>query len=117
MSWAMTEIVDAVAPGALSLGNLAVAVLFVPALLANDMERTSPPEVLIGTLLAATTTLSVMLVMSGVVDGAPIDPWAWLLCGSTVGVLVWPRAAAAVATRRAAVRLDTGQDRKPQSVG
>lgn len=76
ISWTTLEVAGHYLPGVLGLDGLPIAVLFVPALLANDMERTSVPEVLLGTMIAATATVSTVIVLAGLVDLEPIPVWA-----------------------------------------
>ena len=78
----------------LSLDGLPIAVLFVPALLANDMERTTVPEVLVGTTVAAAATVSTIVVLTGLVDFEPIPGWAMptmLISGLVLALpRLWP---------------------------
>ena len=94
LSWATLEAAGHWLPGVLSLDGLPIAVLFVPALLANDMERTTVPEVLVGTTVAAAATVSTIVVLTGLVDFEPIPGWAMptmLISGLVLALpRLWP---------------------------
>lgn len=89
-SWLALELAGLFVPGGLGIQGLPVAMLFVPALLANDMERSSVPEVLVGTTMAGITTVSTILVVSGLVDGVAIPFWAVLGLIGGASVLIAP---------------------------
>ena len=91
LSWTTLEAAGHWLPGVLSLDGLPIAVLFVPALLANDMERTSIPEVLVGTTVAAAATVSTIVVLMGLVDFQPRPGWAMPAMLISGFVLVAPR--------------------------
>lgn len=91
LSWTTLEAAGRFLPGVLGLDGLPIAVLFVPALLANDMERTSVPEVLVGTMIAATATLSTVIVLLGLVDLEPIPLWALPAMLGSGAVLALPQ--------------------------
>lgn len=94
LSWTTLEAAGHWLPGVLSVEGLPIAVLFVPALLANDMERTSVPEVLVGTTVAASATVSTVVVLTGLVDFQPIPSWAMptmLISGLVLAApRIWP---------------------------
>ena len=91
LSWTALEAAGHWLPGVLSLEGLPIAVLFVPALLANDMERTSVPEVLVGTTVAAAATVSTVIVLAGLVDFQVIPSWAMPTMILSISVLALPR--------------------------
>ena len=93
ISWISLEVIDSVMPGGMDIDNLPIAALFVPALLANDMERSSVVEVLVGAMIAATVTLSTVVVLSGLVDYRPVPSWAPPMLMLSAGILFWPRIA------------------------
>ena len=86
LSWVSLELIEQLVPGGLRLADMPIAVLAVPALLANDMERSSVVEVITGSVLGAAATLSSLLVLAGLVDGFSVPAWAFalLLCSSAV---------------------------------
>jgi hypothetical protein len=102
LSWLTLEVFDALAPGLLSINGLPIAALFVPALLANDMERTSVVAVATGGILAGSATLSVVTLVAGLVDGTGVVPWAPPLLAISFGALLWPRLKARLAGGRRA---------------
>lgn len=51
--WTGTQLFSATVTDHLDLASLALTPLFVPGLLANDMDRTSPPKLLLGVAMAA----------------------------------------------------------------
>ena len=55
------------------------------------MERTSIPEVLVGTTVAAAATVSTIVVLMGLVDFQPIPGWAMPAMLISGFVLVAPR--------------------------
>ncbi len=93
-SWAILSLVESVHPTLLGIGGLPIAALFIPALLANDMERTSPLEVSIGGLIAGTMTLSLTIVLASLVDGLAMEPWAGPALVVATAALLWPRVSA-----------------------
>jgi poly-gamma-glutamate biosynthesis protein PgsC/CapC len=104
LSWSCLEIIDFVHPGGIKMADMPIAALAVPALLANDMERSSVVEVLTGSVLAATATLSLVLVIVGVVDASAIPFWALPALAASMVVLAFPWLAPMVATRHAGLR-------------
>lgn len=91
LSWGLLDLADQIRPDLLLIANLPIAALFVPALLANDMERTSIGQVLMGGYLGATATLSVTIVGAGIVDRLPIPWWAYPMLVSSAAALYWPQ--------------------------
>ncbi len=91
MSWAMLSLAGWLRLDGLLLGNLPIAGLFVPALLANDMERTSVRDVFVGGYLAGGATLSVVVVASAAVDGETTPWWAPPAVFVSIIILFWPR--------------------------
>ena len=91
LSWLVLVAADSLAPGLLSINELPIAALFVPALLANDMERTSIVSVATGGLLAASVTLPVVVGMAAVVDGTPVPLWVGPLLAVSSVILLWPQ--------------------------
>ena len=112
LSWVALELVEVVAPGALTIGGLPIAALFVPALLANDMERTSIPAVAVGGLMAGSLTLSLVAMVANVVDGAPVPSWAPPLILVSGSVMLWPQL-----SRRFAGRLPRPRFGRPSPGG
>lgn len=90
LAWLVLTVFEAAAPDLLPINSLPVAALFVPALLANDMERSSISEVLLGSVIAAGATLSVVVVASGLVDRQPIPWWAFPILLASLFVLLMP---------------------------
>lgn len=99
LSWMVLEFLGAAFPALLPINGLPIAALFVPALLANDMERSSVPEVVVGGFIAAGATLSTVVVAAGVVDGRAIPWWSVPILVVSLGVLFGPRLADAVGKR------------------
>lgn len=90
LSWLLLEVVERFEPGVLGVANLPLAAIFVPALLANDMERTTPIRVCVGGYLAGSATLSLALVLSSIVDQSDRPGWAIPTAVVSTGVIVWP---------------------------
>ncbi len=91
LSWAVISAVSSRYPDLLLISRLPITALFVPALLANDMERTSISEVMVGGVLAASATLSITVVAGGLVDESAIPLWAPLAMVVSLVALAWPR--------------------------
>jgi len=91
LSWALLEWSDMAFPDALAISDLPIAALFVPALLANDMERASVLEVGVGGALAAMVAMPSVVIAAAIIDVQPVPMWAppALLFGATV--LFWPQ--------------------------
>ena len=104
LSWSCLEIIELMHPGGIKLADMPIAALAVPALLANDMERSSVVEVLTGSVLAATATLSAVLVIAGAVDASAIPFWALPSLVISVAVLALPWLAPAMTARHAVLR-------------
>ncbi len=100
LSWASLTVLEVLQPGLLTIGELPIAALFVPALLANDMERTSVPAVAVGGLLAGSLTLSLVSGMAAVVDGVPVQPWVLPLLVISGTTLLWPQLRVRLRDRR-----------------
>ncbi len=94
LSWFLLEVVEHFEPGVLGVADLPLAAIFVPALLANDMERTTPGRVVVGGYLAGSATLSLALLLSSFVDQADRPAWAIPVAIASTGVIVWPMLAA-----------------------
>ncbi len=103
LSWVLLDLVEAIAPGWLGIVDLPLAALFVPALLANDIERTSPSDVFVGAYLAGASTLSLTVILTSVIDQLPMPWWALPLGLFSTLVILWPsiasRLPASVASR------------------
>ncbi len=98
LSWLLIELAEQLSPGMLGIAGLPVAALFIPALLANDMERTSVNTVLVGGFIAAGATLSITVVLAGTVDQETLPIWALPLLIWSLGILFWPRLRALMPT-------------------
>lgn len=92
LSWTVLQLLVFQWPTLLAIANLPIAALFVPALLANDMERTSVADVFVGGYIAATATLSITVVLASVVDQTDRPWWAIPMLLTSVSVLFWPSA-------------------------
>ncbi len=99
MSWTVLEVIESVRPGSLNINGLPIAALFIPALLANDMERTSVGRVVVGGFIAGAATLSLVVVTSGVVDQVPLPFWALPLLLISMAALFWPHVESRLALR------------------
>ena len=73
----------------LDLASMALTPLFVPGLLANDMDRTSPLRVVAGVGLAAAFVVPTTWWIQSIVDGHAIGlPWM-LMAASTFVIIFW----------------------------
>jgi len=100
LSWISLEVIALVVPGGVKLAAMPIAALAVPALLANDMERSSVIEVLTGSAIGAAATLSSLLLVSGIVDRSSPPIWTVPLLLGSVGILLWPWIAPKLSLRR-----------------
>ncbi len=91
LSWTVLVVADQVTPGWLSINELPIAALFIPALLANDMERTSVVAVFTGGTLAGSLTLSLVVTAAALVDQTALPLWALPLLIVSAGVMAWPK--------------------------
>jgi poly-gamma-glutamate biosynthesis protein PgsC/CapC len=76
--WSGQWIFSARVSSHLDMASLALIPLFVPGLLANDMDRTSPVRVVGGVTLAAGVVVPVTWWVQSIVEGTTLDP-AWKL--------------------------------------
>jgi poly-gamma-glutamate biosynthesis protein PgsC/CapC len=73
----------------LDLASMALTPLFVPGLLANDMDRTSPLRVVAGTGLAAAFVVPATWWIQSIVDGHTLAlPWT-LLAAASFTIIFW----------------------------
>lgn len=91
VSWALLEWIETTWPDALAISDLPIAALFVPALLANDMERASVLEVAVGGTLAAMVAMPSVILAASVIDAEPIPLWAPPALAFGTTVLLWPQ--------------------------
>lgn len=89
--WTGQWIFDARVTSHLDMASLALTPLFVPGLLANDMDRTSPLRVGMGVTLAAGMVVPVTWWVQSAIEGTPLNP-AWkVLAVVTVLVVFGPQ--------------------------
>lgn len=87
--WIGTEIVDVGAQRHLELGSLALTPLFIPGLLANDTQRTSPRRVLFGVTLATSFVVSATWWIQSLFEGLTLAP-AWKAVAlSSFAIIFW----------------------------
>lgn len=73
----------------LDLASMALTPLFVPGLLANDMDRTSPIRVVAGAGLAAAFVVPTTWWIQSIVEGEPLElPWIGVAIGTFV-LIFW----------------------------
>jgi len=73
----------------LDLASMALTPLFIPGLLANDMDRTSPLRVITGSLLAAAFVVPTTWWIQSLVEGTSLQP-AWItLAAATFVAIFW----------------------------
>ncbi|MDP9463094.1 MAG: poly-gamma-glutamate biosynthesis protein PgsC/CapC [Actinomycetota bacterium] len=73
----------------LDLASMALTPLFVPGLLANDMDRTSPLRVVAGAGLAAAFVVPTTWWIQSIVEGRPIGMLWMILAVVTFSVIFW----------------------------
>jgi poly-gamma-glutamate biosynthesis protein PgsC/CapC len=73
------------------LGALALTPLFVPGLLANDAQRTSPRAVVLGTALGGTFVVSTTWTLQAAIVDREVRPVALVIAVATFMVLFWPQ--------------------------
>jgi poly-gamma-glutamate biosynthesis protein PgsC/CapC len=73
------------------LGALALTPLFVPGLLANDAQRTSPRAVVLGTALGGTFVVSTTWTVQAAIVEREVRPVALVIAVATFLVLFWPQ--------------------------
>ena len=85
--WMGSELFDSGLQSHLDLGSLALTPLFVPGLLANDMQRTSPRRVLLGLALATTFVLSTTWWVQSLFEGLQLSlVWKLVSLGSFAAI-------------------------------
>ena len=76
--WSGTRLFSATVTDHLDLASLALTPLFVPGLLANDMDRTSPRRLVLGVAMAAGFVVPTTWFVQSLVEGRPLS-LAWRL--------------------------------------
>ena len=100
--WTGTELFSARFTDHMDLASLALTPLFVPGLLANDMDRTSPPKVVLGVAMAASFVVPTTWWVQSAVEGTPMHPGWKLTAAAMLLVIFGPQLA--VAARWAGAR-------------
>lgn len=90
LSWTALEISPALTPQGYTTSDMAIAALFLPALLANDMERTSINQVLYASVLTGATVLATTLILSKTIESQPIPIVLPALLAITLPTIFWP---------------------------
>lgn len=72
----------------MTLGSVALTPLFVPGLIANDMERSNPARVLVGLILGSLFVIPATLTVESVFDAGRV-PLLLLLAALTVGSIIF----------------------------
>jgi poly-gamma-glutamate biosynthesis protein PgsC/CapC len=92
MLWVGPSFLSARVTNHLDLASMALTPLFVPGLLANDMDRTSPLRVVAGCGLAGAFVVPTTWFIQSLVENRPLD-WPWLvLAVSAFGIIFWKTA-------------------------
>lgn len=84
VSWVILYLAEYVyGPQLLPITQLPLAPLFIPGLLANDMERGSPSSVAVGAVVGGTFTFALVRLCIGLVDLEPVPLWIPLMLAAT----------------------------------
>ncbi len=87
--WMGSELFDSGLQSHLDLGSLALTPLFVPGLLANDMQRTSPRRVLLGLAFATTFVLSTTWWVQSLFEGLQLPLFWKLISLGSFATIFW----------------------------
>jgi poly-gamma-glutamate biosynthesis protein PgsC/CapC len=87
--WMGAELFDSALQSHLDLGSLALTPLFVPGLLANDMQRTSPRRVLFGLAFATTFVLSTTWWVQSLFEGLELPLFWKLISLGSFAAIFW----------------------------
>lgn len=89
LMWVGPSVFSARVTNHLDLASMALTPLFVPGLLANDMDRTSPFRVMKGVSLAAAFVVPTTWGIQAIFEGTPLAlPWIGLSI-ATFGIIFW----------------------------
>jgi poly-gamma-glutamate biosynthesis protein PgsC/CapC len=91
MLWFGAEVLSLSVSNHMRVSSLALTPLFLPGLLANDMERTSPGKVLLGVTIAASFVLSMTWWLQSIVEGASLSAPIWLAALTLGSFIFWPQ--------------------------
>ncbi|MGB8860593.1 MAG: poly-gamma-glutamate biosynthesis protein PgsC/CapC [Ilumatobacteraceae bacterium] len=94
--WTGTRLFSATVTNHLDLASLALTPLFVPGLLANDMDRTSPPKLALGVAMAAGFVVPTTWWVQSLVEGRHLQI-GWRAVAMAMFVIVFSRQLLAVA--------------------
>jgi len=84
VSWSLLSVASWIyGPELLPITELPLAPLFIPGLLANDMERGTPSSVAVGAVVGGTFTYALVRLCIGLVDLATIPTWVPLMLALT----------------------------------
>ncbi len=86
--WTGTRLFSATVTDHLDLASLALTPLFVPGLLANDMDRTSPSKLMLGVAMAAGFVVPTTWWVQSLVENRPLAP-AWQLAALAMTAIVF----------------------------
>jgi hypothetical protein len=87
--WVGPSIFSARVTNHLDLASMALTPLFVPGLLANDMDRTSPLRVVAGASLAAAFVVPTTWWIQSIVEGQALGMMWMALAGATFLIIYW----------------------------
>jgi poly-gamma-glutamate biosynthesis protein PgsC/CapC len=87
--WTGTEFFDVGIQQHLDLGSLALTPLFIPGLLANDAQRTSPLRVAAGVVLAGSFAMTTTWWTESLFEGLHLAIWWKLVAVASFGAIFW----------------------------
>lgn len=97
LMWTGSHLFSSTVTSHLDLASLALTPLFVPGLLANDMDRTSPPKVVLGVAMAAGFVVPTTWWVQALVEHRQLD-LAWRVTAAVLFVVVFHAQLVQVAT-------------------
>jgi hypothetical protein len=88
LMWTGSAVFSARVTSHLDMASLALTSLFVPGLLANDMERSSPLRVALGSAFAGAFVVPMTWWIESMFTGAEMSPW-WKVVALTTGFFLF----------------------------